>query len=123
MSKEYGKTVWFFPDGELPPPGKGEMKGHESIVILNPNLRAADIRITLYFVDREPIENIRAAVGAKRVRCLRTNNPDDLCGVIIPFETQYAIKLVSDTPIIAQYGRLDNRQANMAFYTTMGICE
>lgn len=123
MAKEYGKTVWFFPDGELPPPGEGEMKGHESIVILNPNSQDANISITLYFVDREPIENIQVTVQSNRVRCLRTNNPDDLCGVVVPMETQYAIKMISDTPIIAQYGRLDNRQTNLAFYTTMGICE
>ncbi len=123
MEKEYGKTVWFFPDGELPPPGEGEMKGHESIVILNPNSRDASVYITLYFTDGEPVENIKAVVKAKRVRCIRTNNPADLCGFIVPLETQYAIKLCSDVPIIAQYGRLDNRQSNMAFYTTMGICE
>ncbi|RCX16538.1 hypothetical protein DFR58_11031 [Anaerobacterium chartisolvens] len=123
MEKEYGKTVWFFPDGELPPPGEGEMKGHESIVILNPNSRDANVKITLYFTDLEPVENITATVRAKRVRCIRTNNPEHLCGFVLPLETQYAIKLSSDVPIIAQYGRLDNRQPNMAFYTTMGICE
>jgi len=122
-AKEYGKTVWFFPDGELPPSGEGKMKGHESIVILNPNSQDANISIILYFVDKEPIENIHVTVKSKRVRCLRTNNQDDMCGVIVPLETQYAIKLFSDTPIIAQYGRLDNRQTNMAFYTTMGIYE
>lgn len=123
MEKEYGKKVWFFPDGELPPPGEGKLKGHESIIILNPNSRDANITITLYFVDKDPIDNIRVTVKANRVRCLRTNVPNDMGGVVIPFETQYAIKLASDTPIIAQYGRLDNRQTNLAYYTTMGACE
>jgi hypothetical protein len=33
----HGKRIWFFPDGERPPYGESDMKGHESVVILNPN--------------------------------------------------------------------------------------
>ena len=32
----------------------------------------------------------------------------------------YAMLLESDVPVIVQYGRLDVRQTNMAFYTTSG---
>lgn len=116
----YGKKVWFFPDGERPPQGESEMKGHESIVILNPNGENATVRITIYFDDRAPIQNIFVAVDAERVRCLRTDEPKDFGEHTLPIGIQYALKLESDVPIIAQYGRLDNRQANLAFYTTMG---
>jgi hypothetical protein len=116
-----GKKVWVFPDGELPPPGEFELKGHESVIILNMNDRPANIRMTLFFVDREPFDDIRLTVDAQRVRCLRMDNPDDLSGYRLPLETQYAIKLTSDVPVVVQYGRLDTRQANMAFYTTMGF--
>lgn len=75
-----GKKVWVFPDGELPPPGEFELKGHESVIILNMNDRPANIRMTLFFVDREPFDDIRLTVDAQRVRCLRMDNPDDLSG-------------------------------------------
>ena len=47
------------------------------------------------------------------------NNLTDMCGFDIPFETQYAMKLESSEPIVVQYGRLDNRQTNLAYYTTL----
>lgn len=35
MANIYGKKTWIIPDGELPPVGNYELKGHESIIILN----------------------------------------------------------------------------------------
>jgi len=121
MSEVKGKKTWYFPDAEMPPPGDSLLKGHESVIILNDNEERALIKITLFFTDRDPIENINVVVEPKRVRCLRTNNLEDFGGVEIPLETQYAIKLESNVPVVAQYGRLDTRQDNMAFYTTMGF--
>jgi len=121
MSDINGKRVWYFPDAEMPPAGDSLLKGHESLIILNDNDERALIKITLFFTDREPIDNIDVVVEPKRVRCLRTNNVEDFGGVEIPLETQYAIKIESNVPVVAQYGRLDTRQNNMAFYTTMGF--
>ena len=47
----------------------------------------------------------------------------DMCGYAVPLETQYAMKLESDGNIVVQYGRLDNRQVNLAYYTTLGYSE
>jgi hypothetical protein len=33
------------------------------------------------------------------------------------------MKLVADGNIVVQYGRLDNRQVNLAYYTTLGYAE
>lgn len=115
-----GRKVWYFPDGELPPPGDEPMKGHESIVVLNDNSCPANIRMSLYFTDREPVREVEVTVMPERVRCIRMDNEADLKGVVIPRETQYAIRLESDVPIVVQYGRLDTRQVKMAFYTTSG---
>jgi hypothetical protein len=38
----------------------------------------------------------------------------------VPVETQYALRVDADQPVVAQYGRLDARQANLAYYTVMG---
>ncbi|MBE7010262.1 MAG: hypothetical protein E7418_02085 [Ruminococcaceae bacterium] len=117
---EIGKKIWVFPDTEMPPAGDSLLKGHESVIILNMNDVPAHAKMTLYFEDREPVTGIEVTVEPRRVRCLRTNNENDFVGFTIPQETQYAICLECDVPVVAQYGRLDTRQDNAAFYTVMG---
>ena len=114
-----GKCDWIIPDCELPPPGEGVLKGHESVIVVNDSDKTAKIKVSIFFVDKEPYENIEWTVEAKRVRCFRMNNLTDMCGFDIPLETQYAMKLESSEPIVVQYGRLDNRQTNLAYYTTL----
>lgn len=115
-----GKKYWVIPDCELPEEGEGVLKGHESVIILNENSRTANLHITLYFTDSCKKDVIRWQVPPERVRCFRMNNTDDMCGIKIPYDTQYAMRIKSDIPIVVQYGRLDNRQANLAYYTTLG---
>ena len=118
-----GKKQWIIPDCELPPPGDGVMKGHESVIVVNDSDTDAIIQVKLYFTDRDSVKDIEWHVGSDRVRCFRMNNPDDMGGFIVPLETQYAMKLSSNVPIVVQYGRLDNRQVNLAYYTTLGYAE
>ena len=119
----YGKKVWIFPDAELPPEGVNLIPGHESVIIVNDSDTDADIDVKLFFVDRDAHEGIKWTVKAGRVRCFRMNRLEDMCGFEVPFETQYAMKVTSNTPIVLQYGRLDNRQTNLAYYTTLGYSE
>ena len=114
-----GKNDWIIPDCELPPEGEGVLKGHESVIIVNDSDKTAVVKVSLYFPDKEPYEGIVWQIPAKRVRCFRMNNTDDMCGFVVPLETQYAMKLESTQPIVVQYGRLDNRQTNLAYYTTL----
>ena len=116
-----GKKDWIIPDCELPPEGEGELKGHESVIIVNDSDKPAHIRVKLFFPDKPPYEGIEWEVEAQRVRCFRMNDLDDMCGYEVPKETQYAMKLESSTEIVVQYGRLDNRQTNLAYYTTLGF--
>lgn len=115
----HGKRLWYFPDAEMPPAGDGDLQGHESIIILNPNDQPAKVDVTLYWTASPPT-SFSCDVAAERVRCLRTNIQTDMGGHVIPGETQYAIRLSSNVGIVGQYGRLDVRQANMAFYSTPG---
>ena len=114
-----GKKNWIVPDCELPPEGEGVLKGHESVIIVNDTKKNAVIKVKLYFVDKEAYEDIVWEVEAQKVRCFRMNNVEDMCGFVVPMETQYAMKLESTQPIVVQYGRLDNRQTNLAYYTTL----
>ena len=123
MYNGIGKKNWLIPDCELPREGEGILKGHESVIIVNDSEQDADIDVTLFFVDSEPFKGIKWHVGAGRVRCFRMNNKDDMSGYDVPLETQYAMKVVSNCNIVLQYGRLDNRQTNLAYYTTLGYSE
>ena len=118
-----GKKNWIIPDCELPQPGEGVAKGHESVIIVNDNDFDVNIKVTVYFTDKDCYEDITWTVGAKKVRCFRMNRLEDMCGFEVPMETQYAMKLESDGNIVVQYGRLDNTQPNLAFYTTLGYAE
>ena len=120
MMKIYGKQVWFFPDGDIPPAGTVEPKGHESLLILNPNEEDANITITVYFTESEAVVLNAGTVAGNRVQCIRTNKQID--GFQIPFG-QYAMKIESSTPVICQIGRMDVQQPNLAYYTVMGYTE
>ncbi len=117
MKVQFGSKIWLFPDGDIPPPGEAEPRGHESLLMLNPNDRDAEILISIFFEDREPEILESQCVGARRVRCIRTNEP--IGGYQIPFG-QYALKIESTVPLICQMGRMDVRQPNLAYYTVMG---
>ena len=124
MSKNgLGKKSWIIPDCELPLPGEGVLKGHESVIVVNDSDVRADIEVKIFYVDKDCDAKIRWTVEPGRVRCFRMNNVNDMDGYQIPVDTQYAMKVTSNTPIVLQYGRLDNRQTNLAYYTTLGYAE
>ncbi len=119
-----GKRNWYFADAELPPMGGDpEVFGHESIILLNPNEHDAHMCLTLYFTGHAPEKSAEITVGAQRVLCLRATAEAGFAGISVPEGEQYAVSLQSDLPIVAQYGRLDVRQSNMAFYTAPGYAE
>ena len=116
-----GKKSWIIPDCELPQEGEGILKGHESVIVVNDSDKDATVKVTLFFTDKEPYTGIEWKIQKGRVKCFRMNNIDDMCGFTVPYEIQYAMKLESDCNIVVQYGRLDNRQTNLAYYTTLAF--
>ncbi len=115
-----GKKEWIIPDCELPPEGEGVMKGHESVIVVNDSDEVATIKVKIFFPDKAPYDAIEWIVEPQRVRCFRMNKPEDMSGYVVEKEVQYAMKLSSSCNIVVQYGRLDNRQVNLAYYTTLG---
>ena len=118
--KTFGKKIWCFPDGDLPAPGTKEPKGHESLVILNPNKENAKIAITVFYEDKDSDKIEDLEVLAERVRCFRLDKPLGREKHKIPFG-QYALMITSSIPVICQMGRMDITQPNLAYYTTMGF--
>ena len=123
MCNGVGKKTWIIPDCELPMEGEGILKGHESVIIVNDSDVDAEISVKLFFADKDSYNDIKWNVKRGRVRCFRMNNLEDMCGFKVPYDTQYAMKLSSNCNIVVQYGRLDNRQTNLAYYTTLGFSE
>ena len=114
-----GQKTWVFADGDLPPAGDHEPLGHEALMVVNLNKKAASLRMDILFEDKEPIRDIRASVEAERVHCFRLDKPLGEQGYRIP-QGQYALVLRSDVPVVAVFGRLDVRQSNLAYYSVAG---
>ena len=114
-----GKTTWIFPDGDLPPHCGSEPHGHESLIILNTNEQDTEVTFDIYFDDKAPVLGLKDIVKAQRVRCFRLDEPLTAAGYKVPLG-QYALVVTSTLPVVAQIGRMDVRQPNLAYYTVMG---
>ena len=118
-----GRTEWAIPEGFIPSeslPGAGRpLLSHEAACILNVSESDAQVAITLYFVDRDPVGPYRATVPARRTLHLRFNELTDPAPV--PRDTDYASLIVSDVPIVVQHTRLDSRPAQFALLSTMAF--
>lgn len=120
-----GKQQWYIVDGYRPSPApdpSAVYEGHESIMILNPNDRDANVCIDIYFEDREPVENIPYLVPAKRIRCFKSHD-ESVLGFRMDVGLQYSMRIRSDVGVVVQYGRLDVQQPNMAYMALMAQAE
>ena len=119
-----GAKTWYFPDGYLPEKAHdGGMEAHEALMLFNTNSEKAHVFVDIYFSDKNPAKDIAVEVGAERIKTLRLDNPQDIGGLKIPPLTQYAIRVRSDRNIVAQFGRVDTTQTNMAYYGCIGYGE
>ncbi|MDD5658922.1 MAG: sensory rhodopsin transducer [Actinomycetota bacterium] len=114
---EEGKNVWLFPDGDLPEPDiNSSYQAHEALIILNTSDKNANLKMNIYFSDKDPIEDISFEVKAKRVKCIRLDKPEEIGGVKIPLHVQYALRLESDVKVVVTFGRLDTSSEKLAYY-------
>ena len=120
MPAPIGKTRWAIAEGYIPGWSHGPtpvLESHETVCILNAGDADAEIRITIYFEDREPAGPYLFTVAARRTRHLRFNEmavPEP-----VPRETPFASVIESDQPIVVQHTRLDSRQAENALLSTI----
>lgn len=120
MSQPVGRRRWAIAEGYIPASSTGpapEMTSHETACILNAGDRDAEIGITVYYEDRDPVGPYRVRVPARRTLHLRFNELRD--PEPIPRATPFASVLDSDVPVVVQHTRLDSRQAENALMTTM----
>jgi hypothetical protein len=120
MAEPIGKTRWAIAEGYIPGYGHGkapELASHETFCILNATDRDAQIAVTIYYTDREPVGPYRLTVPARRTHHVRFNDLSD--PQPIPRDTPYASVIESDVPIVVQHTRLDSRQADLALLSTV----
>ena len=120
MSAAIGHTRWAIAEGYLPGQSTGPepaMTSHETACLLNASDRDANVTITIYFSDREPVGPYRLKVPARRTRHVRFNELTD--PEPVPRDTDYASIIESDVPIVVQHTRLDSRQAENAILSTI----
>ena len=114
-----GRRRWAIAEGYIPDRSNGpepELLSHETACILNAGDTDANVEITVYFEDRDPV-SYRLTVPARRTRHVRFNELDD--PEPVPLATDYASVIEADVPIVVQHTRLDSRQAENALLSTI----
>ena len=120
--KSIGRTMWAIAEGYIPGDSTGPapaMTSHETICFLNAAGQDANVRVTIFFAEREPVGPYRFTVPARRTRHVRFNDLNDPAK--IPRDTDYASLIESDVPLVVQHTRLDSRQAANALLSTIAF--
>jgi hypothetical protein len=119
-----GRTHWAIAEGYIPSQSsfaEPALSSHETACILNANDRDAQVRITIFFADREPVGPYRVTVPARRTLHLKFNDLTDPAPV--PRDTAYASVIEADVPIVVQHTRLDSRRAEVSLLSTIAYAE
>jgi hypothetical protein len=122
MNTPVGHKVWAIPEGYIPGESTGPepaFTSHETACILNTGDTEANVEITIYFADKEPVGPYKVKVPPQRTLHLRFNDLED--PEKIPLDTDYGSVFRSDVPVVVQHTRLDSRQAENALLTTMAF--
>ena len=122
--EKIGRMHWAIAEGYIPSQSsfsEPALASHETACILNAGDRDAQVRITVYFANREPIGPYRVTVAARRTLHLKFNDLTDPAP--IPRDTDYASVFEADAPIIVQHTRLDSRRAEISLLSTIAYAE
>lgn len=114
-----GKTEWIIADGFMSDTASGDYVSHEAVCVLNLTDRDARIELTVYFEDREPLTGFIAVCGARRTNHIRLDKIRSADSAAIPRGVPYAVRAVSDQPVVVQHSRMDVSQPAMTLMTTI----
>ena len=117
--KAYGKKVWLIPDTYLNLVSKNENLSHEAICVINTSAARAEIKLTLFFEDRDADSSFSSFCEPMRTHHIRLDKLRNGSGEEIPRNVPYAILVESSEPIVVQYSRLDTAQPELALMTTI----
>jgi hypothetical protein len=78
--KSFGRKRWAIAEGYIPGWSHGpepQFTSHETFCILNTGNEDAEVQVTVFFSDREPVGPYRVTVPARRTKHVRFNNLTD----------------------------------------------
>ena|SRR6266478_2632450 len=122
MTNAIGHKRWAIAEGYIPQASHGpepEMTSHETVCLLNTSGQDAQVKITIYFSERDPVGPYRLTVPARRTKHVRFNDLKEPAPV--PRGTDYASLIEADVPIVVQHTRLDSRQGANALLSTIAF--
>jgi len=106
-------------DGYIPEWSQGpapEFSSHEAACILNAGANPANVRLTVFFEEREPVEYTLRVQGRRTLH----QRLGDLCDPEpIPSGLGYSYVVEADVPVVVQHTRLDSRRAANALTSTI----
>lgn len=117
-----GRKHWAIAEGYIPSESSFSDRAlisHETACILNAGPVDAQVTITLYFADRDPVGPYQVTVPARRTSHLRFNDLKDPAAV--PRDTDYSSVFESDQPIVVQHTRMDTRRAEISLLSTIAF--
>ena len=110
-----GNKKWAIAGSNIPARSHGdepEFTSRDSLWLLNTSNEDAEVSITIYYADRDPVGPYEIQVAGERVRQVRFNDLID--PQAIPLCVDYAAVVESSVPIVVQLSQLDTRQAENA---------
>lgn len=119
-----GHRRWAIAEGWIPSQSSfadRALESHESACILNAGDEPAELRITVFFEDREPAGPYRFTIGPRRTLHLRFNDLTE--PQRIPRDTAYSSVFEADVPIVVQHTRLDSRRPEVSLLSTIAYAE
>jgi hypothetical protein len=105
-SHQPGKCAWAFSAGHIPLTSTGsepEFTSHDKIAVLNISDQDAEIEMTVYYINQQPLNGFKIKVKARRVRKFRINDLIDPLPVSL--DTPYSLIFHSQVPVIVQFTR------------------
>ena len=120
MNGSIGHRRWAIAEGYIPSWSNGpepQFTSHETACLLNTSDEEAQVEITIFFSDSEPVGPYKVTVPPRRTKHVRFNDLKD--PEPIPVDTDYASVVESNVPIVVQHTRLDSRQAENALLSTI----
>ena len=115
-----GSRRWAIAEGYIPSQSSftdPALISHETACILNASDEEAQVRITVFFADREPVGPYLITVKPRRTLHLRFNDLKDPAP--IPRDTDYASVFEANVPIVVQHTRMDTRHAEVSLLSTI----
>jgi hypothetical protein len=115
-----GRTRWAIAEGYLPRASETDppaLRSHETACLLNAGDAPAEVEVTIYFAERDPVGPFQVSVPPRRTKHLRFDELE------IPRETDFSSVIESNVPIVVQHTRLDARDAVRGLLTTIAYFE